>query len=177
MSCRSSVPGRRCSIATPFSGRRSIGRNSRSPCKSSNVQVTLPFERRNWMDLDPDVHEARLKAFLQEDRARGFDLATPPLIRLTLISLAPDASQDRLPSTSFWMGGARRSCSAKLRSYAGARHGRPRLPDPRPFEEGHHVASATGLLGAECWRKALAGYKGPSSLPSSTRQADAPDAE
>lgn len=43
------------------------------------------FEELDWRSLSPRVQEAQLQAFLRQDRQRGFDLTTAPLMRLHLI--------------------------------------------------------------------------------------------
>ncbi|WP_051680607.1 non-ribosomal peptide synthetase [Vibrio rhizosphaerae] len=57
-------------------------------------QVTLPVEMLDWSgdDITQSQHQQQLHqqldAFCRADRARGFDLNTPPLMRLTLIRIA-----------------------------------------------------------------------------------------
>jgi amino acid adenylation domain-containing protein len=50
--------------------------------------VTVPFEKQDWSNLSAGEQERRLNAYVAEDRARGFDLATAPLIRLALFRLS-----------------------------------------------------------------------------------------
>src|SRR3954454_7415783 len=50
-------------------------------------RVRLPMEQLDWRILSPDEQRARLEAFLRADRARGFELTEPRLMRLTLIRL------------------------------------------------------------------------------------------
>ncbi|WP_143676043.1 condensation domain-containing protein, partial [Streptomyces milbemycinicus] len=52
-------------------------------------EVELPWEEIDWTHLDPDAHESSLAAWLEEDLGRRFQLDEPPLIRFTLIHLAP----------------------------------------------------------------------------------------
>jgi len=56
------------------------------PLQAVHRSVPLPFTTEAWPAFDP----ARLEAFLAEDRARGFDLEQAPLLRVTLIQVAPD---------------------------------------------------------------------------------------
>ncbi len=60
-----------------------------SPVQVVHRAVTLPFEELDWSDLPEPERAARLEAFLAQDRARGFDLTRPPLMRLALICLDP----------------------------------------------------------------------------------------
>jgi amino acid adenylation domain-containing protein len=48
-------------------------------------QVTLPWEYQDWRNIFPEQHSQQLQNFLQRDRQAGFDLKTPPLMRLALI--------------------------------------------------------------------------------------------
>ena len=53
--------------------------------------VDLPFRYEDWRTLPTKEQQARLEAMLAEDRARGFDLASAPLMRLSLVRIADDA--------------------------------------------------------------------------------------
>ena len=48
----------------------------------------LPVHRYNWLGLDKREQQQRLDALCIEDRAQGFNLAQPPLMRLHLIHIA-----------------------------------------------------------------------------------------
>ncbi|MFF8004927.1 condensation domain-containing protein, partial [Streptomyces sp. NPDC007917] len=52
-------------------------------------EVELPWEEIDWTHLDPETQESSLAAWLEEDQSRRFHLDEPPLIRFTLIRLAP----------------------------------------------------------------------------------------
>ncbi|HEX7242147.1 MAG TPA: amino acid adenylation domain-containing protein, partial [Longimicrobiaceae bacterium] len=54
------------------------------PVQVVRRRVELPFERHDWRGLADGEREARLEAFLRGDRARGFDPARAPLMRLAL---------------------------------------------------------------------------------------------
>src|SRR5215472_18482714 len=43
--------------------------------------VIVPFEEFDWSNLSASDQEKRLADYIAADRARGFDLATPPLMR------------------------------------------------------------------------------------------------
>jgi amino acid adenylation domain-containing protein/non-ribosomal peptide synthase protein (TIGR01720 family) len=58
------------------------------PLQVLHRSVRLPFEQLDWRELSTAEQEARVNAYLEADRARGFDLAQAPLMRLTLIHLA-----------------------------------------------------------------------------------------
>jgi surfactin family lipopeptide synthetase C len=50
--------------------------------------VDLPYESLDWSFLDAAERAARWHSFLDDDRALGFELTTPPLVRLSLIRWA-----------------------------------------------------------------------------------------
>ncbi|MEU6814555.1 amino acid adenylation domain-containing protein [Streptomyces sp. NPDC046860] len=56
------------------------------PVQAVAAEVPVPLEER---DLTPAGGPGALDAFLAEDRARRFDLTTPPLLRFTLVRTAP----------------------------------------------------------------------------------------
>ncbi|AUY52497.1 non-ribosomal peptide synthetase, partial [Streptomyces sp. CB01881] len=56
-------------------------------------QVALPWSEHDWRGMPAAEQEARLEALTHEDWVRGFDLARPPLFRLTLVRLADETHQ------------------------------------------------------------------------------------
>jgi hypothetical protein len=52
-------------------------------------QAPMSFELHDHARLSESAREAELARFLEEDRERGFDLATPPLARLALFVHGP----------------------------------------------------------------------------------------
>lgn len=53
-------------------------------------QVEVPFIYKDWSELDPAGIDGSLEQFFEEERAKGFDLSDPPLMRLALLRLKPD---------------------------------------------------------------------------------------
>jgi len=53
-----------------------------------NVKLPLTFE--DWRSLTPEVQQQKTAEFFDAERARGFDLSTPPLMRIALIQLEGD---------------------------------------------------------------------------------------
>src|SRR5947209_9235664 len=51
------------------------------PFQIVHRQVALPWQRHDWRGLAREEQAARLEALLASDRAEGFDLARPPLMR------------------------------------------------------------------------------------------------
>src|SRR5882672_2880673 len=60
------------------------------PLQIVRRRVELPWEVYDWRDLVPQDQEQQLEAFVLADRARGFELSKPPLMRFALLRLADD---------------------------------------------------------------------------------------
>jgi amino acid adenylation domain-containing protein len=58
------------------------------PLQAVQRQVPLSIEELDWRGSSPNEQQARLAAFLLEDRRRGFELSRPPLMRFTLVHTA-----------------------------------------------------------------------------------------
>ncbi len=56
----------------------------KQPVQAVRRDVRTPFSLVDWRGLSEVEQEERMRAYLAEDRARGFDLARPPLMRFTL---------------------------------------------------------------------------------------------
>jgi amino acid adenylation domain-containing protein/thioester reductase-like protein/non-ribosomal peptide synthase protein (TIGR01720 family) len=65
-------------------------KEAQRPLQVVNRQASLPWEEHDWWELPPDEQESCWSALLREDRERGFDLARPPLMRLTVVRVADD---------------------------------------------------------------------------------------
>ena len=55
--------------------------------------LTLPCEQLDWRALSPAEQQERLETYLEHDRARGFDFAEAPLMRISLIRVSEAAYQ------------------------------------------------------------------------------------
>ncbi|HEV2150587.1 MAG TPA: condensation domain-containing protein, partial [Longimicrobiaceae bacterium] len=55
------------------------------PLQVVRRRVALPVHREDWRALPASEQEARFASYLAADRARGFDPAKPPLMRLALL--------------------------------------------------------------------------------------------
>ncbi|WP_346364369.1 non-ribosomal peptide synthase/polyketide synthase [Bosea sp. (in: a-proteobacteria)] len=54
------------------------------------AEAEMPWRELDWRSLDADEQRPALRSLLREDRERGFDLAQPPLARLTVIRTADE---------------------------------------------------------------------------------------
>ncbi|RKT55883.1 non-ribosomal peptide synthase protein (TIGR01720 family)/amino acid adenylation domain-containing protein [Saccharothrix australiensis] len=61
----------------------------REPLQVVHEHAEVPFTFLDWSDLDEAARAERLSALLAADRSVGIDLATPPLMRVAIIRLAP----------------------------------------------------------------------------------------
>jgi surfactin family lipopeptide synthetase C len=61
------------------------------PVQVVEKATAAPLERHDWRDLCPAEQQSRFESFLENDRARGFNPAKAPLMRLTLIRKTDDA--------------------------------------------------------------------------------------
>ncbi len=59
-----------------------------SPLQVVRQQVELPWTELDWRNLSANKQRENLQRWLQDDRARGFDLSQAPLQRMSLIRLS-----------------------------------------------------------------------------------------
>ncbi len=139
-------------------------------------EVDLPLRTEDWRDLPREAREARLTAFLAQDRKDGFDLSRAPLVRLTLLRTEDEAHRLVFSHSHLVLDGW--SVPLVLRDvfaqYEGALAGRtPRLSSPRPFRDyigwlAEHDLSVTETF----WRRELAGFHEPT--PTGAGQGEGP---
>ncbi|HKV12758.1 MAG TPA: amino acid adenylation domain-containing protein [Thermoanaerobaculia bacterium] len=138
------------------------------PLQVVHREVELPFVHQLWRDVPPELVEARFAAFLREDKQRGFDLAQAPLIRLTLIELAP--GDYRFVWTTHHIVTDGWSTPVLVREmfalYEAQRQGRAAdLATVRPFRG--YIAwlrEQSPAADERFWRQELAGITGPTPL-------------
>ncbi|WP_253267541.1 non-ribosomal peptide synthetase, partial [Streptomyces sp. NL15-2K] len=61
----------------------------REPVQVVHRRPLVPVRMLDWSDRGPGEQQDALRELLAADRAQGIDLETPPLMRLTLVRLAP----------------------------------------------------------------------------------------
>ena len=97
--------------------------------------VDLPAERHDLRGLSADEQRRRIDAFLEADRARGYDLKAPPLMRIALLRTADDEHVFVLSSHHLLFDGWSMPIvfGEADESYRAFRRGEePRLPARRP---------------------------------------------
>ena len=144
------------------------GQGPGAPRQTVHRLVEVPLEIEDWCHLSPKQQEAQLRAFLDEDRCRGFDLATAPLLRLTLFHLTRESYRLAWRSHLLILDSG---CVSRIRSevmavYGALRQGQEAdLPPPRPYREYVVWLRRQDLSGAEhYWRRLLAGSSPPVGL-------------
>ncbi len=153
------------------------------PLQCVERRPPLPIERHDWGTLHADEELPRLAALLREDRSRGFDLATAPLMRLHWIRLAGERRRFVWThhhlltdgwSTAVLLGELFEAYTALRRGAA------PSWPPARSYRD-YVVLLAARDRGREesFWRRYLEGLDAPTPLPAgappaSTTTAEAP---
>ncbi len=67
--------------------------NSGEPLQIVYSDVQLPWTQHDWRGIPPHEQSQRWESLLEADRDRGFDLSTPPLLRLYLAQVADSTYQ------------------------------------------------------------------------------------
>jgi amino acid adenylation domain-containing protein/non-ribosomal peptide synthase protein (TIGR01720 family) len=134
------------------------------PLQLVRRQAEMPWAVEDWRDLSPAEIETRWQERLAADRARGFDLAEAPLMRLLLVRT--EESRHRMVWSSHhlifdgW-------CFALLLAEVFARYeGAPLPPPPRPYRD--YIAWIAARDEAEAdryWQRALRGFTAPTPVP------------
>jgi len=130
----------------------------------------LPWTIEDWRGLPAADREPRWQGFLAADRARGFDLGRPPLMRLLLVRTGEQEHRLAWSSHHLIFDGW---CFSILLSEVFALYraavsgGRGQLPPPpRPYRD--YIAWLAERDQAEAerhWRQALDGFTAPTPLP------------
>ncbi|MDT5271750.1 MAG: hypothetical protein QOH49_3936, partial [Acidobacteriota bacterium] len=112
--------------------------------------------------------QTRLRLFLEEDRARGFDLARAPLMRMTLIRLGETAYQFTWTHHHLLLDGWSGAILLKevFAYYETALNGEELQLEPaRPYRDYIQWLQRQDTAAAESyWRRALAGFNRPTPL-------------
>ena len=66
---------------------RFVGAGLERPVQVVERKVPLPWREEDWRGLEAGERERRFEELLKDDRARGFDPTTAPLMRLSLVRL------------------------------------------------------------------------------------------
>ncbi|MEV5427837.1 non-ribosomal peptide synthase/polyketide synthase [Streptomyces sp. NPDC052701] len=139
------------------------------PLQVVHRDVRVPVTHLDWRETDPAGRAERLARLRAEDLARGIDLGTAPLMRLTLVRL-PDARLHLLwTSHHLILDGwsLAQVLTEVTEEYAALTAGSaPTPPVRRPF--GDYVRWLAGqdtAAAREHWSEVLGGFAAPTPLP------------
>ncbi|MBI3418057.1 MAG: amino acid adenylation domain-containing protein, partial [Verrucomicrobia bacterium] len=139
------------------------------PVQIVHRRVKPDWNELDWRGLGETAQTEKFKEFLRSDRERGFNSATAPLTRITLIRLADERtrcvwSHHHLQIDGWSWPLVFQEVSA---FYEAAREKQaPSLPPPRPYRE--YVAWLTrqdSRAAEKFWRETLRGFTEPTPLP------------
>ncbi|MFJ4523403.1 non-ribosomal peptide synthase/polyketide synthase [Streptomyces sp. NPDC088810] len=139
------------------------------PLQIVHRHVTVPVEQSDWRDLDAEERDRRLDRLRADDLARGLDLGTAPLMRLTLVRLPDDRLHLLWTSHHLILDGwsLAQVLTDVFEEYAALTAG-AETPSPvrRPFADYVRwlAGQDTGAARAH-WRSVLAGFATPTPLP------------
>jgi amino acid adenylation domain-containing protein len=138
------------------------------PVQIVRRQVKLPLIEIDLRGLSTEEQAARLAAFNEEDRVRGFDLAKAPLLRIALLRLADDAYRFVWSRHHILLDGWSTPLLVKevFALYEAYSQGKElSLDRPRPFGEYISWLGKQSPADTEAfWRQQLAGFRAPTPL-------------
>ena len=129
----------------------------------------LPWMVEDWRGVPPTALEPRWRALLAADRARGFDLGRPPLLRLAVVRTGEESHRLIWSSHHLIFDGW---CFSILLTevfalyHAAVSGGEALLPPPHPFRD--YIAWLAGRDETEAeryWRRRLQGFVASTPVP------------
>ena len=139
-------------------------------------EVSLPWEELDLSNVPAEEQTQRVTVWLDDDRARRFDMATPPLLRFTLIRLGPEQHRLVLTAHHILMDGWStpvlvRELTALYRADGDAAG----LPPVTPYRDYlSWVANQDVDAARQAWRSYLAGLEQGTQLVPGTSGAVTP---
>jgi amino acid adenylation domain-containing protein/non-ribosomal peptide synthase protein (TIGR01720 family) len=138
------------------------------PLQIVHRDVRLPLAQYDWQALTQHQQQTQLDAWLAADRDQAFDLTTPPLMRLTLMRLAPDRYHLTWSFHHALLDGwsCQRVLSELFNRYAALCAQRPLLMEhSRPYRDYIAWLQQQDMQQAELfWRRQLDGFHTPTPL-------------
>ncbi|HEX2078523.1 MAG TPA: condensation domain-containing protein, partial [Longimicrobium sp.] len=138
------------------------------PLQVVHREVQVPLQVLDWTGAEEDEVQRRVDALLREDRARGFDLSAPPLLRLWLARLSGDEhllvwSMHHLVLDGWSYTTLFREVLARYDAQIRGADFDP--PAPRPYRDFIGWLRTRDQAAAEAfWRQALEGVAEPTPL-------------
>ncbi|MBR8840828.1 MAG: amino acid adenylation domain-containing protein, partial [Stigonema ocellatum SAG 48.90 = DSM 106950] len=138
------------------------------PLQVVRLDVDIPWEEHDWLDLTLSEQQQRLEGFLLTDREQGFQLDQAPLIRFTLIKVRNDTYQFVWSYHHLLMDGwCMYIIFKEVLAFYEARQKAHPLYLKAPFPFGNYILwlQQQNLSQAETfWRQTLQGFTNPTSL-------------
>ncbi|MDQ1611159.1 MAG: hypothetical protein QOG00_1090, partial [Pyrinomonadaceae bacterium] len=138
------------------------------PLQIVEQEVKVPFAREDWRALSHAEQETRLRAYLEADRRRGFDLAHAPLFRLAIFRVATGAYRVVFTHHHVILDGWSIAVllDEVIAAYGAYAAGDiPRLPEPRPYRDYiEWIVSQDQDAAEHFWRARLAGFAEPTLI-------------
>jgi amino acid adenylation domain-containing protein/non-ribosomal peptide synthase protein (TIGR01720 family) len=142
------------------------------PLQVVRRRVELPFSALDWRYLEEAEQDTALVGLLAEDRRRGFDLGTAPLLRLVVIRIADDRVVVVCSYHHMLLDGWSRQL---VQQELAALYREPDADLPRPVQYARYVEwlGAQSAADAESfWRRCLDGFVAPTEIPVSRETGD-----
>ncbi|MFJ6381175.1 non-ribosomal peptide synthase/polyketide synthase [Kitasatospora sp. NPDC092039] len=146
------------------------------PLQVVQHRAAVPVTHHDWTGRPAEQVERDTARLLAEDRAAGIDLGAAPLLRLTLIRLAPSRVRVVWTFHHVLLDGwsAAQVFDEVCERYAALTAGRPALVERAPYADYLRWLAGQDRAGAErYWRDVLAGFPAPTELPRDRRPAGA----
>jgi amino acid adenylation domain-containing protein/non-ribosomal peptide synthase protein (TIGR01720 family) len=133
----------------------------------------VPFEFHDWNEIRASEQEQQFQALLAADRARGFTLSKAPLLRLTLLQIAPGLYKSLFTFHHLILDGWSLPLLFKevFAIYEKQVHGTSfYLPSAPPYSEYIHWLQKQDFSAAESyWRQMLQSFTAPTLIPAAHR--------
>ncbi|SEN19184.1 amino acid adenylation domain-containing protein, partial [Stigmatella aurantiaca] len=139
------------------------------PLQVVHPRVELPWQELDWREVPATERHTRLEAFLQEDRAQGFELSRPPMMRVAIVRMGDNDSWIIWSFHHILLDGWSASLLLKdlFELYGAFVQGQQLQLPPRPaFRE--YIAWLQGQDSTEAqayWTRELQGFTAPTPLP------------
>ncbi|MEU9118201.1 condensation domain-containing protein, partial [Streptomyces sp. NPDC048483] len=145
-----------------------------TPVQVVPAHAELPWYEYDLAEVPAAAHQAETLRILEEDRTRRFDLAAPPLLRLSLIRLGADRFRFVLTGHHILLDGWSMPLLVKelfqLYVAGGDENGLPRVTPYRDYLA--HLATRDRAEAERAWAEALDGLDEPTLLAPAERGGD-----
>ncbi|GGM17167.1 non-ribosomal peptide synthetase [Streptomyces fumigatiscleroticus] len=155
--------------ANPVLRTRLVWQETAEPLQVVQRRAVVPVAHHDWSGRPAEWCARETEALVEADRRAGIDLGAAPLMRLTLIRLAPDRVRVVWTFHHVLLDGW---SAAQVFDEVGERYAaltggrRPQVPGRAPFADYLRWLAAQDTGRAERhWRETLAGFAAPTPLP------------